>query len=223
MHRQRRRSLAQVEELNIWMSFTDLMSGSLLIFSLLLFLLVGSLHQSRNNIGQQSDEVPPIIVIPDNEAFRFPVGSAELSSALRQYIWEDLVEKIIANRRRFGIDTIEIIGHTDGQPNRGARSNLDMLLEVSAATNTLQRLTPGSNVDLGLMRALAIANELHKIQAQRPELEELKGLNFRAYSAGQLYLPTGEIAPPDRSNDSSRRRIEVRFTRLGRVEKAVSQ
>lgn len=126
---------------------------------------------------------------------------------------------VMDTREKYGIDTVEIIGHTDGQPNQGSTSNLDMLLEEAAATNTftLNRLTPGSNADLGLMGALAIANELRKGQAKQPKLA---GLQFRAYSAGQLYLPNGELAPLGRKPDPSRRRIEVRFTRRGRTETA---
>ncbi|WP_460194604.1 hypothetical protein [Thermosynechococcus sp. FA-CM-4201] len=120
-------------------------------------------------------------------------------------------------RDEYGIDTVEIIGHTDGQPNQGSGSNLDTLLEQAAATNTLNRLTPGSNADLGLMRALAIANELRKAQAKQPKLA---GLQFRAYSAGQLYLLNGQLAPANRNPDASRRRIEVRFTRTSRTETA---
>lgn len=48
---------------------------------------------------------------------------------------------------------------------------------------------------------------------------KLQGLKFRAYSAAQLLLPNGEFAPPSvaRQEDSKRRRIEIRFTRLGEV------
>ncbi|MCS6783501.1 MAG: hypothetical protein NZ482_10085, partial [Gloeomargarita sp. SKYG98] len=192
-----------------------------LILSFINFLLLAFVFFSQKQGGQSpAEEVPPIILIPDNAAFRFPVGSAQLSQPLRKYIRERLAESVIANRYKYKIDTVEVIGHTDGQPNRSRVGNLDFRLEESAVTNRLDRLTPGSNTDLGLMRALAIANELRKIQAQRPEL---KGLNFRAYSAGQLYLPTGELSPPNRKDDPSRRRIEVRFTRLGRIVEVSSQ
>lgn len=125
----------------------------------------------------------------------------------------------MATRDEYAIDTVEIIGHTDGQPNQGSGSNLDTLLEQVVATNTLNRLTPGSNADLGLMRALAIANELRKAQAKQPKLA---GLKFRAYSAGQLYWLNGQLAPVNRNPDVSRRRSEVRFTCMGSTETARS-
>lgn len=212
MRKSRRYSPPELKELNVTSSYADLMSGSLLIFSLIIFLLFIIMLLNQRQRGLNITNVPPIIVIPDNRAFRFPAGSAQLSPSLRRYIWQSLAETIVDNRTRYGVDTIEIIGHTDGQPNQRSGGNLDLLLEESAAANTLERLAPGSNADLGLMRALAIANELRKVQTERPEL---RGLRFHAYSAGQLYLTNGNFAPPNRNSEPSRRRIEVRFTRTG--------
>jgi len=214
MRQSRRSSPPESEQFDIWISYTDLMSNSFLILSLITLLLIIFTFSAR-----QTDSLPPIIIIPDNEAFRFPVGSAKVSKPLQQYIWTSLAKTIRDNHKRYRIDTVEIIGHTDGQPNRRSSSNLDLVLEQSAAANTLGRLTPGSNADLGLMRALAIANELRKVQATNPEL---KNLQFYAYSAGQLYLLNGNLAPPNRNPDSSRRRIEVRFTRRRERETQVA-
>ncbi|MFM8294051.1 MAG: hypothetical protein ACKN9E_05830 [Microcystaceae cyanobacterium] len=72
-------------------------------------------------------------------------------------------------------------------------------------------LSPGSNADLGLMRALSVIQALQK----NPKLKNLK---FRAYSSAQLTLPNGEFAPVNRESDPTRRRIEIRFTRLGVVK-----
>ncbi|WKT83062.1 MULTISPECIES: hypothetical protein [unclassified Thermosynechococcus] len=214
------------EDFNPWMSYTDLMSGSLLILSLITFFMMIFMIVNQKQVNELRKQLqtqqtvqgpPPILFIPDNEKFRFPAGSAQLSEPFRQYIWVNLASMVMDTRKKYGIDTVEIIGHTDGQPNQGGVSNLDTLLEQAVATNTLNRLTPGSNADLGLMRALAIANELRKVQAKQPQLA---GLKFRAYSAGQLYLLNGQLAPANRNPDVSRRRIEVRFTRTGRTETA---
>lgn len=180
---------------------------------------VQNLENEKQALEAQMQEaslgVPPIIVIPDNVAFRFPAGSATLSPALKQYIWGGLYTEIERNKTKYNIDTIEIIGHTDGQPNSNARSNLDNNLEQSVASNRLNQLSAGSNADLGLMRALAIVNELKVIQKQPGKLD---GLQFRAYSAAQLYQLDGRLAPVNRRSDDTRRRIEVRFTKLGATE-----
>ena len=59
------------------------------------------------------------------------------------------------------------------------------------------------------MRALAVVQELQ-------EEEQFKNIKFRAYSAAQLYLPSGELAPANRQADENRRRIEIRFIPPGR-------
>ena len=66
------------------------------------------------------------------------------------------------------------------------------------------------------MRSLALVRVLRYIQTKEGRLQ---GLKFRAYSAAQLILANGEFAPPPTSpqEDSTRRRIEIRFTRLGEV------
>lgn len=69
------------------------------------------------------------------------------------------------------------------------------------------------------MRSLAVVKELLKIQQQN----KMPGVQFHAYSAAQLILPTGEFAPipqDKRHPESERRRIEIRFTRLGEVREA---
>jgi len=228
------------EELSVWTSFTDLMSNAFMILSLFLllsFTLYASVSQNTKstvaNLAKLEKEnkelknqlnalksqykdaalgTPPIIIIPDNPKFRFASGSAALSQPLRAYIWSDLWKSINENFKEYKINTVEIIGHTDGQPNTGSTSNLDRNLESAAINNRITSLSPGSNADLGLMRALAIANELRQIQRQR---NELLGLQFRAYSAAQLYQVDGRLAQPNRGSESMRRRIEVRFTKLG--------
>jgi hypothetical protein len=64
------------------------------------------------------------------------------------------------------------------------------------------------------MRSLAVVEVLRDIQKKEGRL---KGLKFRAYSAAQLILPNGDFASIDRTPNEKRRRIEIRFTRLGEV------
>ena len=65
------------------------------------------------------------------------------------------------------------------------------------------------------MRALELVRVLRSIQQQGVRL---KGLEFRAYSAAQLISPTGDLPSIDQQSDPKRRRIEIRFTRLGQVK-----
>lgn len=148
--------------------------------------------------------VSPIIIDENSGKFQFPSGSAELTPRLKQYIINDIIpaiNKIIKERE---IDFIQVIGHTDGQIN-SQFSNLDRHLEnVANGQQLVKTLTPGSNVDLGLMRALSVVQELEKNT-------NFQNVQFRAYSAAQLYLPSGQISPVNRNSDQTRRRIEIRF------------
>lgn len=164
--------------------------------------------------GRKS-QFPPNIVITAAGGFDFPSGSAELPSSLENYIGTDLATKIEENIEEFDVDTVVVIGHTDGQAVSGRVSNLDGLVEsVAAGGTSIKDLTAGSNVDLGLMRALAVVRKLQDIQKQGGRLKGLDPLKgFRAYSAGQLILRSGEFAQPNPNPDKERRRIEIRFTK----------
>jgi hypothetical protein len=108
----------------------------------------------------------------------------------------------------FGVDTIDIIGHTDGQPNSGS-GNLDSaFLTGKGALNLRRELRAGSNVDLGLLRAIAVQRALEsKISKQIPNVL------YRVYSAGSIINVDGVMEPVTNRDDKQRRRIEIRFTR----------
>jgi len=200
------------EDLNVWPAFTDLMSNAFMILVLFLFLTIIISQIS----GKKSTDTPPIIVIKDEGAYRFASGSAEISQEMLNYILKQIVPEIEARTKQYGINVVEIIGHTDGQANGQVRSNLDVNLENVVSGNIpVGNLRAGSNADLGLMRALSVVKALRDIQTKE---NRLSGLSFRAYSAAQLILPNGQFAAIARQDDVTRRRIEIRFTRLGEVQ-----
>lgn len=203
------------EELNIWSAFTDLMSNTFMIAMLFLLLAIikGAIAQNEVAEVRTPKTPPPILVIEDEGAYRFASGSAEIPPIMTTYIKNKIVPEIERNTKEYQINVVEIIGHTDGQGNGNAVSNLDQNLEqVARAKMPIIQLKAGSNADLGLMRALAVIRILHDIQAKNGQL---KGLKFRAYSAAQLILPDGGFATVNRQPDATRRRIEIRFTRPG--------
>ncbi|MDJ0735133.1 MAG: flagellar motor protein [Nostocaceae cyanobacterium] len=204
------------EELNVWSAFTDLMSNAFMI--LLLLLLIASAKYTISQITNQKNKgTPPILLIKD-ESYRFELGSAEIPRLMFNYIRDKIVPDIERTTKDFEINTVEIIGHTDEQPIGRAISNLDQNLEkVANGQITVANLNPGSNADLGLMRSLAVVRVLLDIQKQQ---NRMQGINFRAYSAAQLILPNGNFASipqNQRQENVQRRRIEIRFTRLGEV------
>ena len=193
----------QDEELNIFQAFTDLMSNAFMIIS---FLLLISLLQSIV-MAKKLKSAEPIIIDEKSGNFKFPSGSAELTADLQTYIQQTILPEINKATAKGNIDFIQIIGHTDSQGISNA-SNLDRQL-TSAATGiaTISALKAGSNTDLGLMRAVAVVQFLYT--------KGLGKVKFRAYSAGQLYLPSGKLAKIDRGADDTRRRIEIRFIPYG--------
>jgi outer membrane protein OmpA-like peptidoglycan-associated protein len=203
----RSRHIEQWEDLNIFQSFTDLISNAFMILSLLLllaFLQAQYANKKLEYLNKRLQSASPIVIDEKSGQFKFSSGSAELNTELKQHIEQNIVSKIAKIVEEREIDFIQVIGHTDGQEiNR--ISNLDKTLEKVANSGVpVSQLIPGSNADLGLMRALAVVQELQKSQ-------NLKQLKFRAYSAAQLYLPSGEIALLNRQADENRRRIEIRF------------
>ena len=214
----RRRSLFiqsshRFEPLNIFQSFTDLISNAFMILSMLLLL---AFFRSLD-LNQRLEAAAPIIIDERSGNFKFTSGSADLNSDLRDYIATEIVPQIKQITQERDIDFIQVIGHTDGQENR-SRSNLDRTLEkVANNKQPVTQLRPGSNADLGLMRALAVVNEIQQVGG-------FEDVEFRAYSAAQLYLSSGELAPipSNRYPDQTRRRIEIRFTPPGKVSRIIT-
>ncbi len=174
--------------------------------------------QLTTEIERLSDidkKAPPVLLIKDSGAYKFESGSAVLPTQLAEFINTNLVKQIEEITKKHDIYVVEIIGHTDGQPNGFSGSNLDQNLEkVTLGNASVSTLKAGSNADLGLIRALEVTRQLQNIQQKG----RLKGLQFRAYSAAQLFLPSGKFAPQNRDSDSSRRRIEIRFSPLGEAK-----
>jgi len=170
-----------------------------------------------NNLQEKIEALksPPLIVIKDSDAFqglplKFEAGRADLPEGLRLFINNKLVDQLEDIARKYPGYVIEIIGHTDGQENGSSNSNLDQILEnVAIGNESISDLKAGSNADLGLIRALAVVKTLQEIQQKTGRLQFLK---FRAYSAAQLFLLSGEYAVSNRIADPTRRRIEIRFT-----------
>lgn len=185
--------------------------------------LTRELEQKKNRITNLEGQVerlksPPLIVIKDSNKdaqgrpLRFEAGRAELPEGLRFFIDNNVANQLESFAKEYQGYVVDVIGHTDGQATVAPASNLDRILEkaASGSTEDVSNLRAGSNADLGLMRALAVVKKLQEIQATG----RFKNLKFRAYSAAQLYLPSGEYAPTpsNRVDDETRRRIEIRFT-----------
>jgi outer membrane protein OmpA-like peptidoglycan-associated protein len=201
-------------EINVFQAFTDLMSNAFMILSFFLLLALFSsleLNKKLEESNRKLQSASPIVIDEKSGKFKFQSGSAALKPELKTYIHQVIIPAIEQTTRERSIDFIQVIGHTDGQIIQQT-SNLDKNIESVAKTDrSVDSLIPGSNADLGLMRALAVVQEIQKSN-------KLKNVQFRAYSAGQLYLPSGTLARIDRAADPSRRRIEIRFIPPGQKQ-----
>ena len=173
------------------------------------------------------------VIAEQRKEFQFDPGSAvikkDFSSALREIIpnenggyddppFPQIAAEVINLQER--VNTLEIIGHTDGVP-LSRYGNLDQMMPI-LLTNDLQgleNLSAGSNNDLGLLRSLALKREwINYVESYEPnkDREILRRLKIRCYSAGQT-IPPVPIDNPTidvfRKKDDRARRIEMRLTR----------
>ena len=172
--------------------------------------LKNALRRCESDKARYLRDKPPIIRLSKKELdVFFKTGEGELYNEFEEQLEKIIVPKLIAYKKDYKVNLIEVIGHTDGEiANEKGKSNLDQKLENAVARSDISDLRYGSNADLGLIRALAVAFFLRK----QPELS---GVKFRVYSAAQLILPDGELAnKANRTKDDARRRIEIRFTNL---------
>jgi len=186
----------------------------------------GDLKREKEELTKQLHDKPPNIRISEEkQAYRFESGKSVMGPEFIQGLNENEFSRLageIVDRQEEGrvkVDTLEIIGHTDGAP-VGRGGNLDQRLpEILAGTRSdLSSLSPGSNNDLGLLRALAVRIQWEFYVETHPERDVLEKINVRCYSAGQTILPHPDTKPEVaefRKSDPSARRIEMRLTRLG--------
>jgi hypothetical protein len=149
---------------------------------------------------------PPVITISEAEVYSFASGKFELTPGFTRYIADTLIPQLEELAATYRCDVIDVIGHTDGQPVQTA-SNLDHSL-LRAGNDRSIHMQPGSNLDLGFLRASAV---IRAIQGDG----RLGAVHFYAYSAGQTILPGGVMASSEKRppSDAKRRRIEIRLRR----------
>ena len=191
-----------------WLVFSDLLGNSFFLVSLMLGLQI-----VVNGINKE----PPVISLEDSKIYKFEIGSYNLSNSFRRTIDSSIAPKILDLLKHYpGVSSVEVIGHTDGVP-IGSISNLDTSRITSQITQSTSEYIAGSNVDLGLLRALAVKSalqsSLNQICHKQVRNNGCRKINYRVYSAGSLIDLNGNITPANGRSDPSRRRIEIRFTR----------
>ena len=120
-------------------------------------------NSQNNNLELENRKLksaPPVVVIQDSGEFQFSSGSANLPKELKNYISNNLVDRIEAISQQRNFYVVEIIGHTDGQVNFNSTSNLDENLEAVARGNrNIDTLVPGSNADFRSSKTTPISSK----------------------------------------------------------------
>jgi flagellar motor protein MotB len=156
--------------------------------------------------GPTGHQWPPIITLSEANGNFFKSGSAELSQNFQSKLTTSIPADILKNIKKFDVDVIEVVGHTDEQPIGPHQSNLDSnLLSVLKNTAGVSTLVPADNAGLGLARAVSVVSVLR----QSPLLA---GYKLIPLSGAQLVNTDETLAilgVP--ANVPERRRIEIRL------------
>ena len=150
---------------------------------------------------------PPIIRLSEADGNFFKTGSAELSPEFREKLTTSTPAQIAGLIKKYDVDVIEVVGHTDEQPVGVRQSNLDRgLVPVLRNYAEVASLAPADNAGLGLARAVAVVSVLSRSPL-------LAGYKLIPLSGAQL-VNTDETLAIDGffSGDvRERRRIEIRL------------
>ncbi len=165
---------------------------------------VAELKAQLADAKAQSKIAPPILRFSEAEGYSFQVGSAELAPSFKAQLEGDISLQIASIVDEYGVDVIEVVGHTDEQ-RMSKQSNMDFeVSRVLAGQDRVSKMEPGDNAGLGLARAISVTTVLRTIP-------EFKNLNILPMSGGQLILPDDRMTDGAQAGDApARRRIEIR-------------
>lgn len=153
-------------------------------------------------------DLPPILTLTEAEGYFFELGSAALAPSFLDKLEAEVAPRLAESARRFRVDIIEVIGHTDEVPVRLQPSSLDReLLSYLQGFADEEALVVADNVGLGMARAAAVA----RVLIADPRLAAYEILPL---SAGQTIDLGQQLAEGGAASDvRERRRIEVRMRR----------
>jgi len=150
---------------------------------------------------------PPIIRLTDADGFFFRTGDAQLSKDFEGKLSNNIVPAILEYAKKYSVDVIEIVGHTDEQYVQPRPSNLDLWLVKYLSRESTPPLVANDNAGLGMARAAAVTRYL--ISDKR-----LDGYKKYPLSSGQVLDVSGKLSDGKNVGDvRERRRIEIRLRR----------
>jgi len=170
--------------------------------------ILDTIERGKTGVGSSGNQWPPIITMSEAGGYYFESGSAELSQSFRETLISQTPAKILDYIRKYDVDVIEVVGHTDERPigSRPTSSNLDRdLTAVLKHDSAVASLVPADNAGLGLARAVSVVSVLR----QSPLLAPYKLIPL---SGAQLVNTDETLALDGMPGDiQERRRIEIRL------------
>ena len=152
-------------------------------------------------------EWPPFFSLSEAGGYYFESGKATLRPDFERKLRSTIIPALKKNIEEYGVDVVEVIGHTDEVPMVG-QSNLDQTL-IRASANQLptEALRSTDNAGLAIARAVAVV----KILRADPRLS---GVTILPLSGAQMIVPVDKVADGTaNTSDQLRRRIEIRLRR----------
>jgi flagellar motor protein MotB len=179
--------------------------------------ILDAIERGSSGTGPGGHQWPPIISMSEAGGYFFKSGSAELSPTFRETLTTKTPAQILEYIKKYNVDVIEVVGHTDEQPLGFHQSNLDRdLLSVLKNTTNIASLIPADNAGLGLARAVSVVSVLR----QSPALSAYKLIPL---SGAQLVNTDETLAILGIPGDiPQRRRIEIRLRKSVPVETTAS-
>lgn len=157
---------------------------------------------------------PPFFSLSEARGYYFDSGKATLRPGFEQNLRSEVIPRLARFIDEYGIDVVEVIGHTDEVPMVGV-SNLDSrLIAASNGAFPIASLRSTDNAGLALARAVSVVTVLRS----DPRLSKVSILPL---SGAQMVVPVDKVADGrSAGSDQSRRRIEIRLRRT--TEEAAS-
>jgi flagellar motor protein MotB len=168
--------------------------------------ILTAIEKGMTGAGPSGHQWPPIISLSEAGGYSFKSGSAELSQAFHNTLVNKTPSDILEYIKKYDVDVIEVVGHTDEQPIGMRRSNLDRdLLSVLKSTTNVATLVPADNAGLGLARAVSVVSVLRQNSL-------LANYKIIPLSGAQLVNTDETLAVLGiPANVPERRRIEIRL------------
>ena len=155
-------------------------------------------------------EWPPFFSLSEAGGYYFDSGKATLRRDFKNNLRNKVIPLLANNIKDYGVDVVEVIGHTDEVPMVG-QSNIDAkLISASTGRYDIGQLRSTDNAGLAIARAVAV------MQILRAD-PRLKNVTILPLSAAQMIVPVDKVADGTAAaSDQSRRRIEIRLRRSTR-------